>query len=56
MVRTILAALILCAISTTPGKAQMQQTVDLMPVPAKAQLSDGRTSDRKILLRRDQRT
>ena len=42
MVRTILAALILCAISTTLGKAQMQQTLNLMPVPAKAQLSNGR--------------
>ena len=36
MVRTILAGLILCAISTTLGKAQMQQTLNLMPVPAKA--------------------
>jgi hexosaminidase len=42
MVRTILAGLILCAISTTLGKAQMQQTLNLMPVPAKAQLSNGR--------------
>jgi len=42
MVRTILAALILCAISTTLGKAQMQQPLNLMPVPAKAQLSSGR--------------
>ena len=42
MVRTILAALILCAISTTLGKAQMQQPLNLMPVPAKAQLSGGR--------------
>ncbi len=42
MVRTILAGLILCAISTTLGKAQMQQTLNLMPVPARAQLSSGR--------------
>ena len=42
MVRTILAALILCAISTTLGKAQMQQPLNLMPVPAKAQLGSGR--------------
>jgi hexosaminidase len=42
MVRTILPALILCAISTTLGKAQMQQPLNLMPVPAKAQLSSGR--------------
>jgi hexosaminidase len=42
MVRTILAGLILCAISTTLAKAQRQQTLNLMPVPARAQLSSGR--------------
>ena len=42
MVRTILAALILCAIFTARGMAQVQQTINLMPMPAKFQLGNGR--------------
>src|SRR6266849_3132654 len=41
MVRTILAALILCAIFTTRGKAE-GQSLNLMPTPAKVQLGNGR--------------
>jgi hexosaminidase len=42
MVRTILAALILCTIFTARGMAQVQQTINLMPMPAKFQLGNGR--------------
>ena len=42
MVRTILAASMLCAILMSRGKAQMQQSLNLMPVPAKVQLGSGR--------------
>jgi hexosaminidase len=42
MVRTILASLILCAIFTARGMAQVQQTINLMPMPAKFQLGNGR--------------
>ena len=42
MVRTILAVLILCAIFTARGMAQVHQTINLMPMPAKFQLGNGR--------------
>ena len=44
MVRTItiLAALTLCATFTPRGEAQVQQSLNLMPMPAKMQLGNGR--------------
>jgi hexosaminidase len=44
MVRTILAAVMLCAIFMPQGEAQVQQSLNLMlmPMPAKAQLGNGR--------------
>jgi hexosaminidase len=42
MVRTILAAVVLCAILMSRSEAQVQQTLNLMPMPAKVQPGDGR--------------
>ncbi len=42
MVRTILALSILCSIFTARGMAQVQQSLNLMPMPAKVQLGSGR--------------
>ena len=41
MVRTILAALILCAIFISRSEGQVQRTLSLMPMPAKVQLGSG---------------
>ncbi len=42
MVRTILAAVMLCAIFMSRSEAQVQQSLNLMPMPAKVQLGNGR--------------
>jgi hexosaminidase len=42
MVRTILATVVLCAILMSRSEAQMQQSLNLMPMPAKFQLGSGR--------------
>jgi hexosaminidase len=42
MVRTILAAVVFCAILMPGSEAQVQQSLNLMPMPAKLQLGNGR--------------
>ncbi len=42
MVRTILAAVVLCAIFMSRGEAQAQAPLNLMPMPAKVQSGNGR--------------
>src|SRR6266478_1413743 len=42
MLRTILVAVALCVIFTSPGEAQVRQSPNLMPMPAKLQLGNGR--------------
>jgi hexosaminidase len=42
MVRTILAAVVLCATFISRSDAQVQQSLSLMPMPAQAQLGNGR--------------
>jgi len=42
MVRTILLAIMLCAVFTSLVEAQVQQSLNLMPMPAKVQLGNGR--------------
>src|SRR5258708_39434191 len=42
MVRTILATVVLCAILMSRGEAEMQQSLNLMPIPARFQMGNGR--------------